>query len=102
MARQSRARGSAVSTRRFLSVCLCFLTALVLAGCQPKAAPAPAADDGFGGATRLDKAFRGEIVYLEPGAPTLPDFDKLKPAGVIWTRDFDIPTRSFREGYGRV
>jgi len=47
-------------------------------------------------------SLKGEIYYLQEGASSLPDFSTLTPAGSIYTRVLDIPTRSFTSGFPGV
>jgi hypothetical protein len=55
------------------------------------------------GTTVLDPSrLRGEIYYLKPGTSALPNFEKLKPVGVIYTNGLNIPPRLFTEGFPGV
>src|SRR5579863_4188241 len=55
------------------------------------------------GTTVVDPSrLRGDIYYLKPGSPSLPNFKKLKPVGSIYTNGFNIPQREFTEGFPGV
>lgn len=43
--------------------------------------------------------FRGEVYFLPPGHRGLPDFAKLKPAGTIYTPEFNVPDQDFSAGF---
>jgi hypothetical protein len=60
-----------------------------------------AVDETFGSANS-DLALKGDIYYLEEGAPSLPDFAGLTPIGTIYADVLDIPSRSFDSGFPGV
>jgi hypothetical protein len=45
---------------------------------------------------------RGEIYLLRPETDRLPKFEKLKPAGTVYTSSLNIPPRNFQEGFPGV
>jgi hypothetical protein len=53
----------------------------------------------FGTTVVASSGFRGEIYYLDPGTQKLPDFETLKPVGVIYTPYLCVPPRPFHEGF---
>lgn len=57
----------------------------------------------FGGTTRVTGSeFEGKIYYLPENTETLPNFEKIKPVGTIFTDSIDISPRSFVEGFPGV
>jgi hypothetical protein len=56
----------------------------------------------FGTTVAANSGFRGDIYNLEPDTEKLPDFSKLKPAGVIYTQYLCVPYRQFDEGFPGV
>src|SRR5215469_5340138 len=71
---------------------------------QSQAPPVTGEDDGptvtFGSTTVLPSGLKGAVYILrEDSLSFLPDFDKLKPAGYIYTNRLNIPTRQFSEGF---
>ena len=59
-------------------------------------------ENPFGSATLDSVSLKGDIYYLPEGASSLPDFSGLTPAGSIYTKVLDIPTRSFTSGFPGV
>lgn len=59
-------------------------------------------EPAFGGKGVIAHGFVGEIYYLKPGTRRLPDFSKLTPVGKIYSRQLNIPTRSFTSGFPGV
>jgi hypothetical protein len=60
------------------------------------------AESPFGSINNDLNSLRGDIYYLEEGAPSLPDFSSLTPVGTIYTRTLDVPERSFTNGFPGV
>ena len=56
----------------------------------------------FGTTVVNPSGLRGEIYYLPPGAWKLPNFDKLKPVGSIYTTSLNIAPQSFTVGFPGV
>jgi hypothetical protein len=56
----------------------------------------------FGTTAATNSGFRGEIYYIDAGSQKLPNFSKLKPAGVIYTPYLCVPPRFFDEGFPGV
>ena len=55
------------------------------------------------GVTVVDPyGLRGEIYLLKPGTGKLPNFNKLEPAGTIYTSSLNIPPREFDAGFPGV
>jgi hypothetical protein len=53
----------------------------------------------FGTTVVISSGLRGEIFYLHKGTSTLPDFNRLKPAGVIWTTSLNVRPHHWRNGF---
>jgi len=56
----------------------------------------------FGTTVVISSGLRGTIYHIHRGSVVLPDFSKLKPAGVIYTTSLDIPPQNFRAGFPGV
>jgi PA14 domain-containing protein len=56
----------------------------------------------FGTTVVISSGLRGVIYHIHRGSLVLPDFHKLKPAGVIYTSSLDIPAQDFRAGFPGV
>jgi hypothetical protein len=56
----------------------------------------------FGTTVVISSGLRGVIYHIHHGSLVLPDFQKLKPAGVIYTSSLDIPAQDFRAGFPGV
>src|SRR5436190_4347943 len=56
----------------------------------------------FGTTVATNSGFRGDIYLLQEGADRLPDFEKLKPVGSIYTPALFVPARDFEEGFPGV
>ncbi|HLG98085.1 MAG TPA: PA14 domain-containing protein [Bryobacteraceae bacterium] len=77
------------------------LTLLVLFGCtalpaQQEATPV------FGTTVVIPSGLRGLVYYIHRRSARLPDFNKLKPAGAIYTSSLDIPPQDFKQGFPGV
>lgn len=52
------------------------------------------------GTTVVDSAgLRGSIYFIPPGTEALPNFNHLKPVGIIYATRLNIAPRDFREGF---
>jgi len=96
---------------RKLSLCLCFTLALALPNVgHSQAAPAvgcPAPQGAFGSIQKMDVSMEGKILLLpkkpdNAGLVKLKDFDGLPSTGSVFTDKWDIPSRSFTEGFPGV
>ncbi len=56
----------------------------------------------FGSSDGAGFTMKGTIYFLREGVDRLPDFRELKPVGVIFTKELDIPKRRFEEGFPGV
>jgi len=56
----------------------------------------------FGTTVVISSGLRGTVYHMHRGSLVLPDFQKLKPAGVIYTTSLDIPPQDFRAGFPGV
>lgn len=56
----------------------------------------------FGTTVVSSYGFRGDIYFLQPGTPKLPNFQKLKSQGSIYTNILHVPPRDFSEGFPGV
>jgi len=90
-------------------VCALFLPIVCLAQ-EPSPPPADVGarfsttvvESRFGTTTVDPSRLRGEIYYIEPGSTALPNFEKLRPVGAIYTNGLNIPQRPFAEGFPGV
>ena len=62
--------------------------------------PAPPAT--FGTAVVIPSGLEGQVYHLRDNTTRLPDFEKLRPAGVIYTASLDVASRDFMEGFPGV
>ncbi|HVS22311.1 MAG TPA: OmpA family protein [Gammaproteobacteria bacterium] len=70
---------------------------------RAEAAPAcPAPPTAFGTKDKLAVGVEGKIYFVEKTTRALPDFAKLESQGSIYTAKWDVPQRSFREGFPGV
>lgn len=56
----------------------------------------------FGTTVVLSTGLRGDIYFIPPMSPKLPNFQKLKPVGTIYTSELNVPRRSFTQGFPGV
>jgi hypothetical protein len=56
----------------------------------------------FGTTVVIPGGLRGEVYHLPGGASKPPNFEKLKPVGVIYTAELNISRRNFKEGFPGV
>lgn len=62
-------------------------------------------DDGiptFGTTVVVPFGLAGDLYYLPPDTPVLPNFDKMVPVGRIYTNHLNIPAREFSGGFPGV
>jgi hypothetical protein len=64
----------------------------------PKQEPVPT----FGTTVVIPSGLRGQIYKIKSRTRRLPEFEKLKPTGTIYTSTLNVPTRSFDEGFPGV
>jgi hypothetical protein len=56
----------------------------------------------FGTTVVSSSGFRGDIYFVKPGTDKLPNFQKLKSQGSIYTNVLHVPPRDFSEGFPGV
>ncbi len=56
----------------------------------------------FGTTVVSSSGFRGDIYFLRPGTLKLPNFQKMKPEGSIYTNVLHVRPREFSEGFPGV
>jgi hypothetical protein len=56
----------------------------------------------FGTTVVISSGLRGTVYHIRRGSMVLPDFQKLKPRGTIYTNSLDIPPQDFRAGFPGV
>ena len=56
----------------------------------------------FGTTVVIPSGLEGSVYHLKENTKRLPDFDKLKPVGTIYTASLDIGPRDFMEGFPGV
>lgn len=56
----------------------------------------------FGTTVVIPSGLRGEIYYIGHRTKVLPDFQKRKPAGTIYTSALDVPPQDFQQGFPGV
>ena len=61
--------------------------------------PTATADTGFGGGTESPDALRGVVYFIPEGTQKFPDVSALKPSGVLFAKQLNIPTHDFKEGF---
>jgi hypothetical protein len=64
--------------------------------------PVPAQDYTFGTTVASSSGFQGNLYLLKPHTELLPNFKRMKPAGVIYTTRLNIPFRDFTRGFPGV
>jgi len=78
-----------------------FAAALLVFGlCRPGECGGQASGAAtFGTTVVIPSGLRGLVYYLRPGEAWLPDFSRLKPAGVIYTTSLNVPPQDFSLGF---
>ena len=56
----------------------------------------------FGTTVVIPGGLHGLVYYIPPGTKRLPDFEKLKPVGSIYTSSLNVPPQDFRNGFPGV
>lgn len=74
-------------------ICLC-------AGQEPPTQPETVPT--FGTTVVIPSGLRGQIYKIRSRTRRLPNFEKLKPIGTIYTNALNVPTRNFAEGFPGV
>ena len=72
----------------------------LIGGCH--GAPANGLRQGWNGLVSPPPALKGYVYVLPPGATHLPDFERLKAAGVIYIRTLSIQERDWRANFPGV
>jgi hypothetical protein len=92
--------------RRTFAWCVAAIC-LARAYCQDPTAPPPAPNSTepvahFGTTVVTSSGLRGEVYFIPPQSPKLPEFEKLKPVGTIYTNELNVPRHAFTEGFPGV
>ncbi len=99
-----RTAGGRLSACRLTSSAACI--ACLLAGGalaqQDKLAQTGEPTTTFGTTVVIPSGLRGDIYYILPSSWKLPNFEKLKPVGSIYTTSLNIPSQSFTIGFPGV
>ena len=53
----------------------------------------------FGTTSVIPSGLRGAVYAIKEGTSYLPEFDRLKPLGYLYTNRLNIPTRQFSAGF---
>jgi hypothetical protein len=56
----------------------------------------------FGVTVVLPTGLKGQIYKIKKNSESLPDFEKLKPIGAIYTASLNVPVQDFRDGFPGV
>src|SRR5215472_3406171 len=56
----------------------------------------------FGTTVVIPSGLRGEIYHIRRNTSKLPDLQKRKPAGIIYTESLNVPAQDFRQGFPGV
>jgi hypothetical protein len=56
----------------------------------------------FGTTTVIPSGLRGAIYHIHRHSERLPDFTKLKPVGMIYTSQLNVPPQNFKQGFPGV
>ena len=56
----------------------------------------------FGTTVVIPSGLRGDIYYVPKGTTQLPDFNRLKLVGAIYTASLNVPPQDFKEGFPGV
>ena len=76
---------------------------LVLFCLAALAAPStPAFAQDLGTSDKVGLALKGDIYFLEPGTPRLPDFERLQPQGTVYVTELNVTPRAFDQGFPGV
>jgi hypothetical protein len=78
------------------TACLLALAACGLFAAQQESTPI------FGTTVVISSGLRGLVYHIHRNSKRLPDFEKLKPSGAIYTSMLDIPPQDFKQGFPGV
>jgi hypothetical protein len=84
------------SVRSVLPVLICCFCRAQDSPPQPETIPT------FGTTVVIPSGLRGQIYNIKSRTRRLPNFEKLKPVGAIYTTTLNVPTRNFSEGFPGV
>ena len=76
------------------------LIALVVSLCAAAFAQEPVAT--FGTTVVIPSGLRGSVYHIPHNTKEVPDFQKMKPVGAIYTSSLDIPPQDFKQGFPGV
>ena len=65
-------------------------------------AAAQSSSGSFGSTNGAGFTLKGTIYFVREGIDTMPNFRELKPVGVIFAKELNIPKRRFEEGFPGV
>jgi hypothetical protein len=68
--------------------------------CAALAQDAPIAT--FGTTVVINSGLRGQVYHIKRDSQRLPDFNRMKPKGVIYTSSLNVPPQSFTAGFPGV
>lgn len=90
------------SSRR--SICFVHFAAvsLLLVSCFSSIAGQQDSIPTFGTTVVIPSGLRGLVYHIRHNTNKLPDFEKLKPVGTIYTSALNIPSQDFRQGFPGV
>jgi hypothetical protein len=75
---------------------------VILAACLRVTADDPVPVVTFGTTVVLPSGLRGLVYHIRHNSTRLPEFEKLKPVGTIYTASLNIPPQDFRAGFPGV
>jgi fibro-slime domain-containing protein len=76
------------------------LIALVVSLCAAAFAQEPVAT--FGTTVVIPSGLRGSVYHIPHNTKEVPDFQKMKPVGAIYTSSLDVPPQDFKQGFPGV
>jgi hypothetical protein len=82
--------------RAALSLIAAGVLAVALAGAQEEAVPT------FGTTVVVPGGLQGAVYHIHRRSTHLPDFEKLKPVGMIYTSALNVPPQNFQVGFPGV
>lgn len=75
---------------------------LALSACHVLALPVEEPVPVFGTTVVIPSGLKGDIYFLKKHRPDLPDFEKLKVKGSIYTTELNVPPQDFKLGFPGV
>jgi len=81
-----------------IPACLTLLGVWALAPAFPWQDPMPT----FGTTVVISSGLTGRVYRIRRNTNRLPDFDRLKPAGTIYTTSLNVPPQDFKQGFPGV